>query len=471
MSLRKPPLENQNRSTRRQFLASAAAASALAALPQIVPSSALGANAPSNRIHVGIIGLGNQSTLDVPAFLANDDVRVVAVCDVNTASYGYKDRNQFLGRKPGLEKVNAFYAAKTGSGQYQGCDAYNDFREVINRKDIDAVAVIVPDHWHAPITDMACRAGKDVYCEKPLSLTIAHGQAMIKAVRQNQRILQMGSHWRSSPSCRRAAELVRNGHLGQVKRVYAYLPPNNATDPGLGWKAMPIPEGFDYETWLGPAPAAPYHIDRCLYRFRFILDYSGGQVTNFGTHAFNMIQWGLGTDDTTPVEFEDRGSEFPPKGSLFSTATKVNFRARYANGVELICETREPSRFGVRFEGTAGALVYGYRGIVTEPAEIKNAPLGPNEIHLPVVNPDRREDKSKYYIPDHVRNFLDSVKSRTDPVEPVEIAHRMTSICHLGNIAMLLKRKLTWDPAGEKFVHDDEANGMLARPMRGAWKV
>ncbi len=463
---------NKTGASRRSFLkTTAAAASAMVAAPYLVPSSVLGAHSPSNRVNVGVIGLGNQSTLDVPAFLENDDARVVAVCDVNTASYGYRDPQQFLGRTPGLEKVNAYYASKKPSGHYKGCNAYNDFREILGRKDVDAVAIIVPDHWHGIMTVMAAKAGKDIYCEKPLSLTIAQGQAMVKAVRQHKRILQMGSHWRSSPSCRRAAELVRNGRIGQVKRVLAFLPPNNAKDPGPGWKPMPVPDGFDYETWLGPAPAAPYHIDRCLYRFRFILDYSGGQVTNFGTHAFNMIQWGLGTDDTTPVEFEGRGAEFPPKGSLFSTATKVNFHAKYANGVELLCDTRDPKLFGVRFEGTEGTLDYGYRGITTEPASVKNSPIAANEINLPVSNPHRKEDKSKYYIPDHVRNFLLSVKSRKDPIEPVEIAHRMTSICHLGNIAMLLNRKLQWDPVREQFLGDEQAKGMLARPIRGPWQL
>jgi predicted dehydrogenase len=460
------------RSSRRQFLkGAAAAASALVAAPYVVPSSVLGAHAPSNRVSMGIIGMGNQATLDVPAFLESDHAQVVAVCDVNTASRGYREPSQFLGRKPGQEKVNAYYAAKASSGQYKGCDAYVDFRELLARKDIDAVAIIVPDHWHAIMTVMAAKAGKDIYCEKPLSLTVAQGQAMVKAVRQHQRILQMGSHWRSSPACRRAAELVRNGRLGQIKRVLAFLPPNNAKTPGPGWKPMPVPEGFEYERWLGPAPAAPYHIDRCLYRFRFILDYSGGQVTNFGTHAFNMIQWGLGTDDTTPVEFEGLGAEFPPQGSLFTTATKVNFHARYANGVEMRCGTRDPKLFGVRFEGSEGSLNFGYSGITTDPVSIKDSPIAASEINLPVSNPRRKEDKSKLYIPDHVRNFLLSVKSRQDPIEPVEIAHHMTNICHLGNIAMLLNRKLQWDPVKEQFPGDAEANALLSRPLRGSWQL
>ena len=305
------------------------------------------------------------------------------------------------------------------------------------------MAIIVPDHWHAIMTVMAAKAGKDIYCEKPLSLTVAEGQAMIKAVRENKRILQMGSHFRSGSAIRRAAELVRNGRLGQIKRVMAFLPPNNAKTPGPGWKPMPVPEGFDYETWLGPAPAAPYHIDRCLYRFRFILDYSGGQVTNFGTHAFNMVQWALGTDDTTPVEFENLGAEFPAKGSLFTTATTINFRARYASGVELLCETGDPSSSAYASRAPRVRYVTATANIRPTPPGIKDSVIGPSEIHLPVSNPGRTENKYKLYVPDHVANFIASVKSRKDPIVPVEVAHRMTSICHLGNIAMRLNRKLS----------------------------
>jgi predicted dehydrogenase len=456
---------------RREFLKSALTATTALGVPHVLPHSVFGALAPSNRINVGFIGMGNQSTHDLPAFLEKPDVQVMAVCDVNTASHGYLDKDQFLGRKPGQEKVNAYYAEKTGAGQYKGCDAYADFRQIIDRKDIDAVTLVVPDHWHAIMTVMAARAGKDIYCEKPLSLTVSQGQAMIKAVRDHKRVLQMGSHFRSGVAVRRAAELVRNGRLGQIKRVLVYLPPNNAKTPGPGWKPMHVPEGFDYETWLGPAPAAPYHSDRCLYRFRFILDYSGGQVTNYGTHAFNLVQWALGTDDTGPVAWENLAADFPAKGSLFTTATTINFRARYANGVELLCATSDPSLWGVRFEGSEGSLRFRSPDFVTDPVAIKDSVIGPQEIHLPVSNPEREDNNYKLYVSDHVGNFIQSIKSRKDPVLPVEIAHRMTSVCHLGNITMLLNRKLQWDPVKEQFADDEEANGMLSRPMRAPWHL
>ncbi|HNQ90230.1 MAG TPA: Gfo/Idh/MocA family oxidoreductase [Verrucomicrobiota bacterium] len=455
---------------RRTFLKRAATLSTIAGAPWLVPSSVLGANAPGNRITVGFIGCGNQSTIDLPAFLGHDDCQVLAVCDVNTASFGYKTPDQFLGRKPAQERVNAFYASHKASGSYKGCDACNDFREVLARTDIDAVAIVVPDHWHAPMVAMAARAGKDVYCEKPLSLTVSDGQAMVKAVRQHRRILQTGSHYRSSPDYRRACQLVRNGRIGQVKRILTQVAEINAVDPGPGWQPMPVPDGFDYELWLGPAPWAPYHKDRCLYRFRFNLDYSGGQVTNFGAHSNDAAQWALDMDGSGPVEFEDLGSEWPPAGGLYNTATKTAFRARYANGVELVCQTAKPG-FGIRFEGSDGWVEYGYQGLKTHPESLKTSTFGPNDILLPVSNPNRTVDAGKYHIPDHVRNFLDSVKSRRDPIEPVEVGHRSASVCHLGNIVMRLKRKLRWDPAREQFVDDAEANRMLARPIRLPWRL
>ena len=452
--------------TRRQFLGTSAAA---IAVPSIVPCSVLGAASPSNRIHVAFIGLGNQSTVDLPAFLALDDVQVVAVCDVNRGSDGYLPK-QFRGREPGQKEVNAHYAAKAASGQYKGCDAYNDFRDVLRRDDVDAVVIVVPDHWHGLMTAMAAEAGKDIYCEKPMSLTIGQGQKMIAAVRKHKRILQTGSQFRSSPANRFACELVRNGRIGQVKRVLTFIAKQNAVDPGPGWKPDPVPEGFDYEMWLGPAPRAPYHKGRCFYRFRFNLDYSGGQTTNFGGHSNDMAQWGSGNDATVPIEYEDLGSEWPKPGGLYSTATKTAFCARYSNGVELICKTGQPG-FGIRFEGTEGWVEYGYQGLKTHPESLKTSPIGPSETHLPMSNPSRTEEASQHHIPDHVRNFLDSIKSRQDPIAPVEVGHRSATVCHLGNIAMLLKRKLRWDPVREQFVGDEEANRMLTRPMRAPWHL
>jgi hypothetical protein len=459
------------RVARREFLKSAAWASAALAVPQIVPASVFGENAPSNRVNVGFIGCGNQSTIDLPAFLGNEAVQVLAVCDVNTASYGYRTAKQFLGRKPVQESVNRFYAEKNAAGAYQGCDAYGDFREVLARKDVDAVAIVVPDHWHGLMTVMAARAGKDMYCEKPMSLCIEQGKEMVRVVREQKRILQCGSHYRSSPAVRLACELVRNGRIGKLQRITAIIPPNNPEfpGPGVGWQPEPVPEGFDYDMWLGPAPQAPYHHDRCFYRFRFILDYSGGQVTNFGAHAMDIGQLGNGTSHSGPVEIEDLGSEWPPKGSLFTTATRVHFRALYANGVEMVCQTKLPTGFGTRFEGTEGTVEYGYKGVTTTPASLKSSVIGPHEEHLYVSNPNRKDDSSKYYIPDNVRNFIECVKTRKDPVAAVEIGHRTATLCHLGNIAMRLKRKVKWDPEQEAFVNDAEATALMGRALRAPW--
>jgi len=442
--------------TRRSFLRRSAAATTAAVIPGLVPSSVFGANAPSNRINVALIGAGNQSRVDLPSIMRFDDVQVLAVCDVNRGSYGYARPEHFLGREPVCKKANDYYAQKKRSGQFKGCEAYADLREVLARRDIDAVMLVLPDHWHALAAVMAAAAGKDIYCQKPLSLTVHDGQEMIKAVRKHKRILQTGSQYRSNSHVRRACELVRNGRVGQVKKVISFVS-GSGSGPGPGWKPMPVPDGFDYDFWLGPAPDAPYHKDRCLYRFRFNLDYSGGQVTNTGAHSNDIVQWALGTDDTGPVEFEDLGAVWPPKGHLYTTAMKTNFRARYADGVELICRTHKPG-FGVRFEGTEGWLQYEYGKIQSHPDSIKESVIGSNEMHLPVSK-------------NHYRNFLDSVKSRQEPIEPVEIGHRTASICHCGNIAMRLGRKLRWDPVKEHFIDDAEADGMLRRPYREPWKL
>ena len=443
--------------TRREFVT---AASAAIVAPAVVPSSVFGANAPSNRINVALIGCGNQSRGDLPSMLRLADAQVVAVCDVNRGSNGYARPEHFLGREPAQKKVNEYYASKTRSGAYKGCDAYNDFRDVLARDDVDAVMIVLPDHWHALATVMACKAGKDVYCQKPMSLTIHDGQQMIKAVRKHKRILQTGSQYRSNAVVRRMCELVRNGRIGEVKRVVSIINGSGA-GPAPGWKEMPVPDGFDYDMWLGPAPAAPYHSDRCFYRFRFLLDYSGGQVTNTGAHATDIVQWALGMDATGPVEFENQeGIVWPPKGHLYTTAMKSHFRARYANGIEFVCRTQDPG-FGARIEGTEGWVqftVNNMKEVEASSDAIRNSVIGPDEIHLPVSD-------------NHYRNFLESVKSRKDPIEPVEAGHRTASVCHLGNIAMRLKRKLQWDPNNEVFINDDEANQMLRRPYREPWQI
>jgi predicted dehydrogenase len=442
--------------SRRHFLGGIIAAGTA---PLIIPSSALGLNdkpAPSNRINVACIGTGNQGVQDMRALLVENDVQVVAVCDVNRGSGGYKTEDQFLGREPARTIVDKFYTEHKRSGIFRGCDAYTDFREVLARPDVDAVTIVVPDQWHAVMTIMAARAGKDIYCEKPLSLTVQDGRAMVDAVRSCGVVLQTGSHERSNRRTRFACELVRNGRIGKLKKITTVVGPWNKTAPEGAWTPMPVPDGFDYDMWLGPAPWKPYHRDRCLYNYRFILDYSDGQVTNYGAHSLDIAQWGNNTEHSGPVEIEDTGSEWPTDG-LFDVAKIVNFRARYANGVELECITRHDN-VSCRFEGTEGWVETGYGGFYTEPESLKKTIIGRDEIHLG-------------YSINHFRNFIDCIKTRNEPEAPVEIGHRSASLCHIANIAMQLKRKLQWDPEAERFAGDDAANSMLGRVYRAPWKL
>jgi predicted dehydrogenase len=467
------------------------AGAAAVSAPYFVPARLFGGAAPSNRLAVGVIGTGNRGFQVLDMFLKQEGAQVVAVCDVNRASYGYRDENQFCGREPAQKLVNEYYSEAKKSGNYNGCDIYSDFREVLARKEIDAVAVVVPDHWHALLTIRGCEAGKDVYCEKPLSLTVEQGRQMVNSVRKHKRVLQTGSQERSNPRTVRAIELVRSGRIGEVKTVTTFVGAHNKVGPGPGWQPMPVPDGFDYETWLGPAPLAPYHKDRCLYRFRFNYDYSGGQVTNFGAHSNDMAQWALGADDTGPVEVERLEAKFLPPGSLFNAATETKFRMRYASGVELVCQL-DKSQVGARFEGTDGMIQVGYGGVFTQPESLKWAIIAgdsggrqPAPSPSPSTGEGRGEGaaKQKASAPAsgsqldagvaHVRNFLDCIRSRHDPIAHVEIGHRSSTVCHLGNIAVRLGKKkvLRWNPATERFTNDDEANAMLTRPMRAPWQI
>ncbi len=450
---------------RRTFLKRTTAASL--ALPSLVRASALGRDGhqpASERLTMGSIGVGGMGTNNMRAFLAQNDVQVVAVCDVVEASDQYGHWYQkgwngpWFGREPARKIVNDTYSQQVSTGQYKGCDAYIDFREVIERDDIDLVCITTPDHWHAIPAILAAQSGKDIYCEKPMSLTVAEGRAMAQAVSRYGTVFQAGMHRRSDEASRFACELVRNGRIGEIRRAEVTIGTNNKKGPASDWKAQPIPDWLDYDMWLGPAPWAPYHKDRCLYTFRFVSDYSGGQTTNLGAHGFDLVQWALGTDDTGPVEFEDRGGQWPEDG-LFDTATFVHFGARYANGVELECRT-EGSSVSVRFEGTEGWVCLNMSGnkITCHPESLRTSVIGPNEIHL-------------YQSNEHHRNLIDCIKTRQPTAAPVEVGHRTASICHLGNIAMTLKQKLAWDPVAERVTNSDEANRMLSKPMHGPWHL
>lgn len=417
--------------TRRDFLrGSALATGAAMAFPTIVPSTVFGAGAPSERITIGCIGLGGQGTGDMRGFKGNPNGQIVAVCDVDAAH---------------VER-----ARETAGLDKSAC--YGDFRALLARDDIDAISVATPDHWHIPIAVAAVKGGKDVYCEKPLTLTIQEGRVLADAVARYKRVFQTGSQQRSADNFRKACELVRNGYIGDVKTVQVGIAGNNRKCEPT-WEPQPVPEGFDYDMWLGPAPWEPYHEQRCHYQFRFFLEYSGGQVTNWGAHHLDIAQWGLGMDNSGPVEMIGDG-EFPKTG-LFTTATRVHFEMTYANGVKLTCATGGGH---TRFEGTEGWVDVKRGGLETEPASLKTHVIGPDELHL-------------YKSNDHKGDFLECVKSRQDPICTAEVGHRSSTVCHLGNIAMLLKRPLQWDPVKEEFIGDSVANAMRQRPRRAPWTL
>ncbi len=465
----RPAQAASNPWNRRDWLKATGAAAVAAMAPTIVPARVFGANAPSNRVNIGIIGCGHQSQRLIPSFLVHDEARIVAACDVRRSGIGYYYPDQVLGRETAKRWVEEHYAEEKRSGKYQGCDTYSDFRDLIARDDIDAVIIAVPDHWHALIATAALAAGKDVYCEKPLAYTIRQSRAMVDAVRNHNRVFQTGAQFRSSPAIRKACELVRNGRLGEIKRVRTWVAPNSFPSPGPDWQPQPVPEGFDYDFWLGPAPEAPFHMERCFFRWRYIRDYSNGQTVNYGAHTNDIAQWGLGMDGTTPVEFEDAGSEFLPEGHLFDTAVKTAFRARYANGIELICETRNSA--ATKFEGTEGRLEVTLGGkLVTYPENLADSVIGPNEIHLPVSNPAHTVHKRDDVDADHARDFVLAVKAGRDPLEPVEVGHSTATLCILGALAQYTKRRFTWDPEKE-ISSDEEVNGLLDRKMRAPWSL
>jgi predicted dehydrogenase len=448
-------------SSRREFLGQATLASTAGlAFPTIIPGSALGLAgrpAPSNRITLAVIGTGNQGFNDIKSFLRDDRVQLIAVCDANHESTGYWD-GKIGGREPARRLVNEHYAKKSGAETYRACDASADFREILGRGDIDAVEICTPDHWHALMVVAACKARKDIYCQKPLSLTVADGRVMSYAVNQSKVVFQTGSQQRSDHRFRRACELVRNGRIGDLRTVRVGQP-SGRTDyakTGDHKKPEPVPPGFDYNMWLGPAPEAPYAPARCHVNFRWIYDYSGGQVTDWGGHHPDCAQWGMGTELTGPIEIRNARGVFPPD-ELWNTATEYSFEAVYENGVTMILSHKE--KMGVTFEGTKGKIYVNRGTLEADPKSLLDSQVGPEGIHL-------------YKSDDHFRNFIDCVISREPTAAPIEVAHRSITICHLGNIAMRLNReKLRWDPRTEQIIGDAEAAKMLSRPYRAPWAL
>jgi len=410
----------------------------------IVPGSVFGLDgtvAPSNRITIGCIGVGGQGSSNMGAFLAQAGAQVVAVCDVD------------CDRRDGAK------AHVDGRYSDDGCMSYNDYREIIARDDIDAVSIGTPDHWHAVITCAAARAGKDIYCEKPLSLTIDEGRAMVDTVRAYGRVLQTGTWRRSRPGCRRACELVRNGRIGELKTIRIGVPLGFAIRGGAQdelEKPQPVPEKFDYDMWLGPAPWAPYAPGRCHFNFRWIMDYGEGYISDWGAHYYDIGQWANGTDHTGPISVEGV-AEFPRTG-LYDGPINHELTFTYANGVKMISlATEDTSQWGMRYEGTDGWLHVESDTIVGNPKSAIEAPFGVNDVRL-------------YASDDHHANFLKCIVTRNETAAHAEIGHRSASICHLGSICAQLGRPLTWDPRAERF-DDDHANRLLSRPMRSPWSL
>lgn len=385
---------------------------------------------PANeQIRVASIGVGGRGTENFSALIK----QIVAVCDV--------DKKHLAAAQAKIEKA-------TG----RSCDGYADYRQVLDRKDIDAVIISTPDHWHALPMINACQAGKDVYVEKPLSLTIAEGKAMVVAAQKHGRIVRTGSQQRSDTRFRTACELVRSGALGKVHTVRVGIPGVNFKGPAVP-DSNPPPE-LDYDLWLGPAPQRPYNEKRVHYLFRFFWDYSGGQLTNFGAHHLDIAQWALDADESGPVSIEAKARYH--EAGWYEVPEWCEVVYTYASGVKLICGQGEKG--GVTFEGERGVIHVDRSKLSSTPTEIVERPTVENRIHL-------------YESGNHYQNWLDCIRSRKPPICDVAIGHRSATVCHLGNIAIRLGRKIAWDPQQQAIVGDDEAAAMLARPYRAPWKL
>ncbi|MBI1317706.1 MAG: twin-arginine translocation signal domain-containing protein [Candidatus Hydrogenedens sp.] len=430
---------------RRGFLKrTAGVAAAAAGFPYIVPGSALGldgAVAPSNRLTLGFIGMGKMAQGHLGSFLGDEDVQVVSICDVER------------GRRESQAKMaEERYAKRHGEPGYKGVDTCGDFRELCARQDIDAVVIATPNHWHALAAVEAARSGKDIYLEKPLARTIGEGQAIVMEVRQYGRVLQVGSQQRSDTAFRFACELVRNGRIGNVQRVHVNVGP--PPQEGYNLPAEQQPEGLDWDLWLGPAPWRAYNSTVCppasfdgWAQWRDYRDYAGGGMTDFGAHHYDIAQWGLGRDGSAPVEV------IPPEGDA-----TTGLRYVYDDGIEMI-HGGGGGQAAVEWIGADG-WVRVNRGqyLETNPGWLQYETFGANETHL-------------YRSDNHKRDWLDCIKTRRDPICPVEIGHSTAIVCHIGNIAYWLRRPLKWNPEAQQFVDDPEANRLLMRSFREPWRL
>jgi predicted dehydrogenase len=437
-------MSKNNDVSRRKFIKNTVKLSAGALVfPSIIPASALGKNgavAPSNRVVLGCIGMGGMGTGNMRGFLELDDVRVVAVCDV--------DANHLTNAK------------KTVDGKYQNkdCKTYHDFRDLIARNDIDAISLATPDHWHAIVAISAAESGKDIYGEKPLSHSLAEGRAMCDAVKRYNRIWQTGSWQRSVANFRFACELVQNGRIGKVHTAHVGLP------SGFSGRGSPEdfiiqdpPEELDYNFWVGPSPYASYFPARTHWNWRWQLDFGGGQLLDWVGHHVDIAHWGLGMDYDGPVEIEGTG-EYPKDGP-WDGASKYRVNTKYKNGIKMIIAGGyDDIKMGAKWIGEDGWVWVRRGAIDAHPKSLLKEKFGPNDVRL-------------YYSTNHHRNFIDCVKSRKETITPCEIAHRSQSPGHLGQIAMLLGRKIRFNPKTEEILNDLTATQMLSTPMRSPWHI
>jgi predicted dehydrogenase len=421
----------QNKTNRRAVLKSSLAASTAAIAPLVLSNRVFGAN---DRVAVGMIGVKNQGSGNLNRFHAAG-ADIVAICDVDSsvAAAGVNLMEKKKSPKPSV---------------------FRDYRDLLGQKGIDAVVITVPDHWHALMTIHACQAGKDVYCEKPLSLTIAEGRRMVQAARDNNRIVQTGSQQRSSQEFWRACMLVRNGKIGRVKEVHVGIPlPNH---PGPLDADSEVPPELNWEMWLGPAPWKAYNSKRVHYNFRFWWDYSGGQMTNFGAHHLDIAQWGLGMDEGGPVAVDGTATFHPEKAHEVTESVRLTYT--YENGVKLLCgQGQKDIAQGTRFVGTEGEVYVNRGNLKTNPEALAK------------LSPDELGEIKLYKSTDHTKNFLDCLRSRELPICDVEIGHRSATVCHLGNLVARLGRPVRWDPVAEKIVGDPEAQAMTDRPYRAPY--
>ena len=442
--------------SRRAFLKrSAAAAGGAFAAPMLIPGRALGLGdtpAPSGRIAYGFVSCGSHARdWNLPQVFRIPDAQIVAICDV--------DRNHMAIVKERVEKKYGPGVAMTG-----------DFRELINRKDVDVVYNGTPDHWHVIPAIMAMKEGKDCICEKPLTLTVAEGQALVAAAKATGRVTQTSSENRSIDQYIRLVELVRNGRIGKLQHIRVSIPGGHSVPDPKPEKLQvaPVPEYLNYEMWQGQAPEAPYCVGRVHWNFRWNLAYSGGMITDWGAHMIDLAQWGNDTEKTGPVEVDGKG-QWPPRDALYNTATSFDIDYKYANGVTMKLVSQGP---GIRFEGTEGWVEsQGWRGAIkaSKPEIVADLGADAKQVYRP-AEIVRAGDGGKGG--EH-SNFVECVKARKPCYAPFETGHRTITIAHIGNCAMLLGRKLKWDPEKERFAGDDEANAMpmIARKQREPWTI